>query len=49
MTPLLAFTATAAAAMLVPGPDTFVVLRASLAGGRAAATSATCCSTPSWC
>jgi threonine/homoserine/homoserine lactone efflux protein len=38
MEPLLSFLAVAAVAMLVPGPDTFVVLRTTLADGRSAGT-----------
>ena len=38
MEPLLSFLAVAAVAMLVPGPDTFVVLRTALADGRRAGT-----------
>jgi threonine/homoserine/homoserine lactone efflux protein len=38
MEPLLAFLAVAAVAMLVPGPDTFVVMRTALAGGARAGT-----------
>ena len=40
MEPFLSFLAVAALAMLVPGPDTFVVLRTALADGRRAGTSA---------
>jgi threonine/homoserine/homoserine lactone efflux protein len=38
MEPFLSFLAVAALAMLVPGPDTFVVLRTALADGRRAGT-----------
>src|SRR4051794_6879189 len=38
MNSFLSFLAVAAAAMLIPGPDTFVVLRTSLAGGTRAGT-----------
>ena len=40
MEPFVSFLAVAAVAMLVPGPDTFVVLRTTLADGRRAGTSA---------
>jgi threonine/homoserine/homoserine lactone efflux protein len=40
MEPFLSFLAVAGLALLVPGPDTFVVLRTALADGRRAGTSA---------